>query len=129
MAMVFTLVTTLKEAAETLISDRLRQVEAVREVAARQKEEEENRKFHGTVVTRERFLEWREKFRQEMEEKERRQREEEEAEEKKKRGGKVEEKRLTGKQLWERGLVGKVDEEDFEEEDAAAGVEKLKVAA
>ncbi|KAI1616709.1 RWD domain-containing protein [Exophiala viscosa] len=127
MAMVFTLVTTLKEAAETLISDRIRQAEAVKEVAARQKEEEENRKFHGALVTRERFLEWRERFRKDMEEKERRQREEEEAEDKKKRGGKPDEKKLTGRQLWERGLVGKVDEEDIDGDDAVAAIEKLKV--
>lgn len=128
MAMVFTLVTTLKETAETLISDRMRQEEAVREVAARQKEEEENRKFHGTVVTRERFLEWREKFRQEMLDNEKRQKEEEEAEDKKKRGVKIEEKKLTGRQLWERGLIGKVDEEDVEGEDALPTVEGLKVS-
>ncbi|OAP60762.1 hypothetical protein AYL99_05764 [Fonsecaea erecta] len=127
MAMVFTLVTTLKEAAEVLISDRIRQAEEVKEIAARQKEEAENRKFHGTLVNRERFLEWREKFRKEMEEKERRAREEEEAEDRKKRGGKVEEKRLTGRQLWERGLAGKGDEEDIDGEDAVAAVEKLKV--
>ncbi|KAK4944225.1 Protein gir2 [Elasticomyces elasticus] len=129
MAMVFTLVTTLKEAAETLISDRLRQAEAIKEVAARQKEEEENRKFHGALVTRERFLEWREKFRKDMEEKERRQREEEEAEDKKKRGPKGEEKKLSGRQLWERGLVGKIDEEDIDGDDAVAAIEKLKVEA
>ncbi len=129
MAMVFTLVTTLKEAAETLISDRLRQAQAARDVVAAAKEEEENRKFHGTIVTRERFLEWREKFRKEMEEKERRQREEDEAEDKKKRGGKVEEKKLTGRQLWERGLVGKVDEEDVDGDDAVPAIEKLKVEA
>jgi hypothetical protein len=129
MAMVFTLVTTLKEAAETLISDRLRQAQAARDVVAAEKEEEENRKFHGTIVTRERFLEWREKFRREMEEKERKQKEEEEAEDKKKRGGKVEEKKLTGRQLWERGLVGKVDEEDLDGDDAVPAIEKLKVEA
>ncbi|KAJ9636598.1 uncharacterized protein PV06_10096 [Exophiala oligosperma] len=129
MAMVFTLVTTLKEAAETLISDRIRQVEAAKEVEAREKEEEENRKFHGALVTRERFLEWREKFRKEMEEKERRQKEEEEAEDKKKRGGKADEKKLTGRQLWERGLVGKGDEDDIDGDDAVAAVEKLKVEA
>ncbi|KIX04249.1 uncharacterized protein Z518_07803 [Rhinocladiella mackenziei CBS 650.93] len=127
MAMVFTLVTTLKEAAETLISDRLRQAEAARELEVRQKEEEENRKFHGTLVTRERFWEWRARFRKEMEEKERKQKEEEEAEDKKKKGAKIEEKKLTGKQLWERGLAGKGDEEDLEGDDAVAAVEKLKV--
>lgn len=129
MAMVFTLVTTLKEAAEVLISDRIRQAEEVKEIELRKKEEVENRKFHGTLVTRERFLEWREKFRKEMAEKERKQREEEEAEEKKKRGIKVEEKKLTGRQLWERGLVGKIDEDELDGNDTVAGIEKLKVEA
>ncbi|KAJ9607960.1 Protein gir2 [Cladophialophora chaetospira] len=128
MAMVFTLVATLKEAAEVLISDRVRQAEEARDIVVRQKEEEENRRFHGTVVNKERFLEWRAKFRAEMEEKERLGREEDEAEEKKKRG-KVEEKRLTGKQLWEKGLVGKVDEDELDGEDAVAALEKLKVSA
>ena len=127
MAMVFTLVTTLKDAAEVLISDRLRQAEEARDILVREKEEDENRKFHGTLVNKERFLEWRGKFRREMEEKELKAREEEEADEKKKRGGKVEEKRLTGKQLWERGLVGKADEEDIDGEDAVIALEKLKV--
>jgi hypothetical protein len=129
MAMVFTLVTTLKDAAEVLISDRARQVEEQKEVLARKKEEEENRKFHGTVVNKERFLAWRDKFRKEMEEAEQKARDEEEADDKKRRGGRAEEKKLTGKQLWERGLVGKVDEEDYDGEDAVAAVERLKVAA
>jgi len=128
MAMVFTLVTTLKDAAETMIADRQRKVEAVREVAARKKEEEENRKFHGTAVTRERFLEWRARFKKETEEKEKQRKEEEELEEKKKRG-KTEEKKLSGRQLWERGLVGKIEDEDVDGEDALASIEKLKVSA
>ncbi|EXJ68249.1 uncharacterized protein A1O5_08864 [Cladophialophora psammophila CBS 110553] len=127
MAMVFTLVTTLKEAAEVLVSDRIRQAEEVKEIAARQKEEVENRRFHGALVTRERFLEWRDKFRREMEERERRAREEEETEDRRKKGGKLEEKRLTGKQLWERGLAGKGDEENTDGDDAVSAVEKLKV--
>ena len=128
MAMVFTLVTTLKDAAEVLISDRLCHVEEAREILVREKEEEENRKFHGALVNREKFLEWRENFRREMEEKETKTREEEEAEDKKKRAGKPEEKKLTGKQLWEKGLVGKVeDEEEIDGEDAVAAMAKLNV--
>jgi hypothetical protein len=126
MAMVFTLVSTLKEAAEALIVERQKAEEEVREVAARKAEEEENRKFHGTAVTPESFLEWRSKFRKEMEEKERLRKEEEELDAKGKKG-KVEEKKLTGRQLWERGLVGKGDEEDVEGEDAVEAVSKLKV--
>jgi len=130
MAMVFTLVSTLKDGAELLISERQRAIQAQKEFEAAKAEEEENRKFAGTTVTRERFLEWRERFRREMEEAERRRVEEKEMEEKRKRGAK-EEVRLTGKQLWERGLVGKVDEGEEEEEgmDGLEGVERLRVEA
>ena len=128
MAMVFTLVTTLKDSAETLIADRQRAAEEVQEVEKRKAEEVENRKFHGTAVTRESFLEWRAKFKKEVDEKERLRKEEEEAEDKKKRVGKAGEGKLTGKQLWERGLVGKADEEDFEGENAVEAVGKLKVS-
>lgn len=130
MAMVFTLVTTLKESAENMINERLQKAEAIRDQALRKKEEEENRRFHGSLVTKERFLEWRENFKKEMQEKERRQREEEEAEDKKKKSGtRPDEKKLTGKQLWERGLVGKGEEDDAEGEgeDAIAAVEKLQI--
>ena len=126
MAMVFTLVSTLKDAAETLVAERQRQVQNVKDVEAAKVEEEENRKFHGTAVTRESFLKWRRKYREEAEERERRDKDEKELEEKKKRG-RLEEKKLTGKQLWERGMVGKVDE-DVEDEDVdgmATATEKL----
>lgn len=131
MAMVFTLVSTLKDGAEQLMADRQRQEQEIRDVAARQKEEEENRKFHGEKVTKERFLEWRDKFVKEMQEKERLKREEEEADLK---GGarkavKTDEKKLTGRQLWERGLVGKVDEEVDGEDGIVEETEKLKVSA
>lgn len=126
MAMVFTLVTTLKDAAEILIQDRQQAAEDVRAIEKRKEEEVENRKFHGTAVTRDSFLEWRTKFKKEMEEKATMRREEEEADDKKKRV-RVEEKKLTGRQLWEKGLVGKVDEDDVEGEDALEAVVNLKV--
>lgn len=131
MAMVFTLVTTLKEAAEQLAVDR-------REVAAREHEEallaaerEENKKFHGTMVTAETFIKWRADFLREMEEV--RQREEEERVAELKKARVKEPARLTGKQLWERGLAGK-GEEDIEDDEGeegaiADGVENLKVEA
>jgi hypothetical protein len=129
MAMVFTLVSTLKEAAESLIAEREAQAQALRDIEARKAEEEENRKFHGTAVTKESFIAWREKFRNEMAEKAMKEQEDQEAEDKKKRG-RLEERKLTGKQLWETGMVGKVDdEEDVDGEDALDGVEKLKIAA
>lgn len=129
MAMVFTLVSTLKETAEQLMADRQRQEEEIVAVAARQKEEEENRKFHGEKVTRERFLEWRDKFRAEMEEKDRMKREEEEGELKGKRTVKVEEKKLSGRQLWESGLVKKGDDEigEGEVDGIANGVGEMKM--
>ncbi|KPI42186.1 RWD domain-containing protein [Cyphellophora attinorum] len=131
MAMIFTLVSTLKEAAEQLMVDRQKQKNEVQEQVVRKAEEEENRKFFGTKVTSERFLEWQAKFKVEMEEKERLRREEEEAEEKKKGGAKggarSEEKKLTGKELWERGLVGK--EVDVDGDDLAEGVKEIKVGA
>jgi hypothetical protein len=128
MAMIFTLVSTLKEAAEALIAEREAGAQAARDAVKRKAEEEENRKFHGTAVTRESFLAWREKFRNEQADKAVKEQEEQEAEDKKKRG-RVEEKKLTGRQLWETGMVGKVDEDDAEENDAFDGVEKLKIDA
>lgn len=126
MAMVFTLVSALKDAAEQLISERKQAVEAVKEAEARKAEEEENRKFEGTKVTRDTFLAWRDKFRKEMEEEAARRQAEQEAEDKKKRGGK-EEKKLSGKQLWEQGLAGKTLDEDEDGEDAVESLRQLKV--
>ena len=127
MAMVFTLVSTLKDGAELLISERQAATQAIKDVAAAQAEEEENRKFHGTAVTRESFLEWRARFRNEMEEEENKKREEKEAEDRK-RKIKAEE-RLTGRQLWEKGLVGKVDEDEDEGPDGLVEIERLKIEA
>ncbi|KAF2431117.1 RWD-domain-containing protein [Tothia fuscella] len=114
MAMVFTLVSTVKDGAELLISERQKATQAVKEVEAAKVEEEENRKFHGTPVTRENFLNWSRKFKEEMIEDEKRRKEEQEAEDKKRRVAK-EEIRMTGRQLWEKGLVGKIEEDDGED--------------
>jgi len=126
MAMVFTLVSTLKDAAELLISERQLAAQAKRDFEAAKAEEEENRKFHGTAVTRETFLEWREKFRREMAEEEQKRMEEKEAEDKKKRVR--EEKRMTGRELWEGGLAGRGEEED-EGADSLESMEKIKIEA
>ena len=128
MAMVFTLVSALKDNAELLISERQAAVQSLKDVEAAKAEEEENKKFHGTAVTRKTFLEWRERFGKEMAEGEQRRRDEKEADDKKKRV-KTEE-RMSGKQLWERGLVGKLDEDiddDDVEEDALKSVQPLKL--
>lgn len=132
MAMVFTLVSTLKEAAEQLMADRQRQEEEIVAVAARQKEEAENRKFHGEKVTRERFLEWREKFRKEMEEREKVKREEDEAEMKGKKAIKVDDKKMSGRQLWESGFVQQKGLDEVGEggtDGIVDGVAEMKVGA
>lgn len=131
MAMVFTLVSALKEGAELLMAERVNAIHAQKEMEAAKAEEEENRKFEGTAVTPESFLEWRAKFQKEMEEEEQRKREEKEAEDRKNRKTSAvarDEKKLTGKQLWERGLAGKADF-DMDDEDSMPPVEKMKVTA
>lgn len=126
MAMIFTIVSTLKDAAEQLVQDRKDVELKEQEERAAAAEREENKKFQGTPVTAETFIKWREDFMKEMAENKEREEEERLAELKKAR---VKESiKLTGKQLWERGLVGKVDEED-DEEGITDGVEKLAVEA
>ena len=125
MAMIFTLVSTLKDSIEQLILERQNAVQAAKDAEAQKVEEAENAKFHGEAVTKESFLKWRERFRAEVEEKRLQEEKERELEVGKKKAGKTEEK-LTGRQLWESGMVGKVDEEeDLGEVD---GLENLKVA-
>ena len=96
----------------------------MRAIKKRKEEEVENRKFYRTAITRESFLEWRAKFKKEIEEKERIRREEKEANNKKRRV-RVEKKKLTGRQLQEKGIVEKVDEDELESEDALEAVEKF----
>lgn len=129
MAMIFAIVSTIKEAAEKMIQDRKDIVAKAQEEAALAAEREENKKFHGTQVTPETFLKWREGFVREMEEMERKEEEDRLAELKK---AKIKEPvKLTGRQLWQRGLAGHVDEEVDEEIDGVPteGVEKLAVEA
>lgn len=126
-AMVFTLVSTLKEAAEQLIEDRKNTEEKAREELALAAEREENKKFEGTKVTPESFLKWREGFLKEMEELRIKEEEERMAELKK---AKVKEPvKLTGRQLWEQGLVGKTDEGEEDGDFPTEGMNDLKVGA
>lgn len=131
MAMVFTLYSTLKDEAESLMISRQNAVHEAHEQELRKAEEEENRKFEGEKVTPDSFKKWQAEFKQEMAELKQRQKEQAEAEEKRKTRGKAEEKRLTGKQLWEQGLAGKGGDEDEDEgEDAITDqMKKVKVEA
>lgn len=126
MAMVFTLVSALKEAAEQLVGERKEAVAQAHEEAILAAEREENKKFHGTPVTPETFLKWREEFLKEMEEVRIREEEERAAELKKARV--KEAVKLTGRQLWERGLAGKADQDEGEEDEVPIEkVERLAV--
>ncbi|PHH78832.1 hypothetical protein CDD82_2811 [Ophiocordyceps australis] len=128
MAMIFTLVSALKEAAEQLIMDRRAVTAAEIEESRLAAEREENKKFHGTAVTPESFLKWREAFIKEMADKERKQ---EERLAELKRAKVKEPVKLTGRQLWERGLAGKGEDGDDDDDDAppVEGVQKLQVEA
>jgi hypothetical protein len=125
MAMVFTLVSALKEAAEQLVEERKEIAAKVQEEAVLAAEREENKKFHGTPVNRETFLKWREGFLKEMEEARIKEEEERAAELKKARI--KEPTKLTGKQLWERGLATAGQEEVDEDGVPTEEVQKLKV--
>lgn len=130
MAMIFTLVSTLKDNAEQLIASRQQEAENEREQKMLAAEREENKKFHGTPVTPETFTAWRAGFRKEMEEARLKEEAEEEAAEKKRNRGKEAVVQLTGKQLWERGLAGKIEEDEEDYDDVPVQeVEKLKVEA
>lgn len=100
MAMIFTLVTTLKERAEEIAQAAGAEVQAERDRVVAMAEEEENWKFQGEGVTRDSFWRWREGWRREMEGRE---------------GKREREGKLTGRELWERGLVG--GGEEGEEDD------------
>ncbi|KAJ4295767.1 Protein gir2 [Collariella sp. IMI 366227] len=125
MAMVFTLVSAVKEAAEQLVEERKEAAARVHEEAVLAAEREENKKFHGTPVNSETFLKWREGFLKEMEEARVREEEERLAEMKKARI--KEPAKLTGRQLWEGGLAAAVEEEGEEDGMPTADLQKLKV--
>ncbi|KAL8776363.1 MAG: hypothetical protein Q9194_003191 [Teloschistes cf. exilis] len=121
--MIFTLVTTLTETIENLITSRISDIQKEKDREAEEAEAKENAKFHGERVTRDSFLKWREGFRAEME---KRVEEEERVKEGEGKRGAKKEERLTGRELWEKGMVGK--EADMEEEEGLEeGMEGLKV--
>ncbi|KAH8788605.1 RWD domain-containing protein [Diaporthe sp. PMI_573] len=127
MAMVFTLVTSVKEEAEQM-AIRAREVEIkAHEEAALEAERKENEKFQGTAVTRESFLSWREGFLKEMEEK--RQKEEEERLAEMKKAKIKEPTKMTGRQLWESGLAKGEEIEDGDDDAPVEDLAKLKVSA
>lgn len=107
MPSIFTLVTVLKDEAESLFNEKLTTKTKEFERKRNELEKIEQQKFQGTKVTPESFNQWRLKFRQEMKFEEK-----DELKMQQMHGG-----RLTGKQIFERGLAG------TEEEDVNGGVE------
>jgi len=128
-AMIFTLISALKDAAEALITTRLDDQHAEEDRERAKAEEAENAKFHGESVTRERFLAWRERFQNEMREREEDTKKAEVEGMGKRELARSREVKMTGRELWEKGLAGKVEEEEGDEEgrDALSGIERLKV--
>lgn len=120
MPSIFTLVTVLKDEAESLFNEKLTIKTKEFERKRNELEKIEQQKFQGTKVTPESFNQWRLKFRQEMKFEEK-----DELKMQQMHGG-----RLTGKQIFERGLAGTEEEEGnggVEGDDLAEGVKNIAV--
>lgn len=120
MPSIFTLVTVLKDEAESLFNEKLALKTKEFERKRQELEKIEQQKFQGTKVTPASFNEWRLKFRQEMKFEEK-----DELKRQQMHGG-----RLTGKQIFERELAGTEEEEGnggVEGDDLAEGVKNIAV--
>ncbi|UCS19721.1 uncharacterized protein HLK63_E01001 [Nakaseomyces glabratus] len=102
MQMCFALISSIKEKAEHYFLEQLTLKQKQHDQELQEREKEEQAKFHGTKVTRESFLGWRTKFRQEhgldKRDEERRLQ--------------AHHGRLTGKQMFEQGIEGTLDDID-----------------
>ncbi|EJS42324.1 gir2p [Saccharomyces arboricola H-6] len=121
MQMCFALISSIKENCEQWYSEQLGKLQKQHDLEAQEREKKEQAKFHGTKVTRESYLEWRSKFREELKLDERDQ----------VRRMKAHHGKLTGKQMFEQGVVGTGDE-DMEEDgvsvdDVAEGIAKTEI--
>ncbi|KAJ1989433.1 rwd domain-containing protein [Coemansia spiralis] len=97
MAMVFSMATVLKEAAEELLRAQTAELKQKRELRIQREIEAEQAKFVGTLVTRAGFLEWKARFEREMQA-------EESGDPRARRAGVAgprRDDRLTGRQLFE----------------------------
>jgi RWD domain len=133
MAMVFALHSTLKDAAESLIAERIATLRAAEEERIAEQEKIENAKFHGTMVNRETFLAWRDEFQKEISVGKEKKREDLLGGEgrKDKLARERGEGKATGRELWETGVAKGGDYDEGEDDVAAVegGVEKLSVKA
>ena len=101
MPSVFALATQLKDEAEQLFQNKLEQAQKKYDEDSLAKEMEEQKKFHGTKVTKDSWNEWRTKFREEMKIVER----------DLESFNKMHNGKLSGKEIFEKGLAG--DDEDI----------------
>ncbi|CUM46073.1 uncharacterized protein AC631_03364 [Debaryomyces fabryi] len=101
MPSVFALTTQLKDEAEILFQNKLEQTQKKYDEDSLAREMEEQKKFHGTKVTKESWNEWRNKFREEMKI----------AERDLENFNKMHNGKLSGREIFEKGLAG--DDEDI----------------
>lgn len=112
MPSVFALVALLKDEAEAMFQSKVDHAQKQYDQELLAREAEEQKKFHGTAVTKASFTEWRNKFREEMQ-----------LELKdKKRFDAMHNGKMTGREIFENGLAG-VDDDDEDLADAVARVE------
>lgn len=116
MPSIFALATQLKDEAEARFESKLNRAQKEYDEALLAKEKEEQKKFNGTEVTKESWLAWRNKFREEMnyEQKD------------KERYIKMHNGKMTGREIFEKGLAGNEDNEDIVGE-LAENVKKVAV--
>lgn len=112
MPSVFALVALLKDEAEALFQSKVDHAQKQYDEELLAREAEEQKKFHGTAVTKASFTEWRDKFRIEMKL---------ELQDKR-RFEAMHNGKMTGREIFENGLAG-VDDDDEDLVEAVARVE------
>lgn len=109
---VFALAALLKDEAELLFQSKMDSAQAKYDQELLAREKEEQKKFHGTKVTKESFAQWRDKFRQERNvEKLDRERYE-----------RMHNGKMTGREIFEKGLAEGTDDDIADVEDGVAAV-------
>lgn len=113
MPSIFAIVALLKDEAELLFQNKVDTAQKAYDDELLAKEREEQKKFHGTKVTKESFLKWRSEFREEMKIDDLiRQRFE-----------KMHNGKMTGREIFEKGLAGEMDDDLVELTDLTTKLE------
>ncbi|SGZ46842.1 CIC11C00000000556 [Sungouiella intermedia] len=112
MPSIFALAALLKDEAELLFQAKLDAAQAQYDKELLAREAEEQKKFHGTKVTKQSYAEWREKFRVEM------QVEKKDLE----RFERMHNGKMTGREIFEKGLAEESDDELADVTDSVAKV-------